>query len=376
MDNSHIFKDQEEALSSFNDSDLSVLDLEVEEKFKKNKEMKKINFFNNHYVNNIALNILANLIEFSQKYNKSHQIHVCFKPLILYIFDRILKLTEDQFNIFLKTNLMIERNYLQDILASNKLSLDFSIQCSSDVAYRYNLNKIEEIDIDKEDYYKVECKGLDEIEYKCSNYYVILAKFFSINDVYYDNVPFSVLENPTIYVYRNRLFKDIDIYLIKLYNEGEFLLIFPESDVIKCHNFLISVNIEDILRNSKLSSSIKWLILPLMTEIETRYSNVHRVIEDIEELRDFLFIDKNNNKQKCKNFEFQIYSKMRILNHHNDDNTLKNIFVRDYLIFINNPFLYLFLNNNFVVKSGGVYDAHMKLKDQSHYQKVVINEKF
>ena len=38
MDNSHIFKDQEEALSSFNDSDLSVLDLEVEEKFKKTKK--------------------------------------------------------------------------------------------------------------------------------------------------------------------------------------------------------------------------------------------------------------------------------------------------------------------------------------------------
>lgn len=362
--------------STFNDSDPSTLDLEIEEKFIKNKEMLNFYFFRNHYINNLALNIMANFIEFSQKYNKSHQIHVCLKPLILYVFDRILKLTDDQFNSFLKANLKIKKNYLQDILSFNELSLNFSIQCSADVIHKYNLNKTEEIDIYKQDYYKVRCNGLDELEYKCNNYYVVLSSFFSINNLYYNNVPFSLLENPTVYLYNNRLFKDINIYLIKLRNEGEFLLIFPESDAINCYNFLRTVNIEDIVKNSKLLSSMKWLILPLMTEIECQYSSVHYVIENIQELKDFIFIDKNNSKQKCKNFEFQIKSKMKILNHHDDNTNLKTKLTKDCCLNINKPFLYLFLNNNFIVKSGGMYDVHMQFEDESRYQEIVINEKF
>ena len=359
---------------SFGDNNLVNIDLEIEEMFLKTKESLNFYFFRNHYINNLALHILASLIEFSQIYNKSTQIHICLKPLILYIFDRILKLTDDQFNSFLKANVKIKRKYLQHIISLNKNSLNFYIQCSSDIAYNFNLDNMEEIIVGKQGYYKVQCHGLDELEYKCTNYYIIVSSFLSNNNSYYTDVPFSLLENPNVFAYNNRLFENIDIYLIKLCKDGEFLLIFPDGNAIDFYNFLHTANIEDIVKNSKLMSAIKWLALPFMTEIECRYHNIHRILDNVQELENFLFIDKDDSKEQLKNIDFQIYSQMKILNNHSNSN-FDNNFPKECLT-INKPFLYLFLNNNFIIKSGGMYDAHMQIKDQSQYQRIMVNEKF
>lgn len=352
-----------------------VLDLEMANAFDEIEENIKIDNFRKQYVNRLALTILAKFIKYTNIYNKkNHQFHICVKSLILFIFDRVLKLTVEQFhNIFSKTNPKLKRTFFENVFSINPRNSFFSIECSPDVQNKYILDETEEINTAYKSYFKVECIGADVFEYECSNYTVKYSDFISYDNVVYHKIPFSLIENPTVYVCNSSCVEN-DIFLIKLCNE-EFLMIIPDSELL-CFNFLLTACIPDVMSNGQLLT-VKTLMIPLMTQIESHYFDVHNVIENIEEVKDFLFIDKNNSKKKCKTFEFQSHSSLNILQHErfNDNKNKKN--ERNDNLSINNPYLYLLLNNEYLIKSGGIFTPHIRFEKQlNNHQINILNERF
>ena len=338
----------------------------------------KINYdiFHRQYVNHLALTLLANFVKFSAIYKKPHNIHISIKPLILYIFDRLLKLNEKQFEDIFNSK-MIKRNYL------NKFFIDctndfhyFSIECSPDIAKKYNLDNIETINTTYKSYYKVECVGIDKIEYECNKYTTKLLKFYSFNKSLDIEIPFSIIINPTIYkcILCNEFSFLQDILLIKLRNDEYLMLIIPENLFTneELFYFLHLANITNIVASNVLTS-VKILALPLMTGIESQYFNVHSIIEDLDDFKN-LFVDKNNDKQKCKTFGFKTNS---ILEVENTDSleafNTNNFNILNGCVSITKPFLYLLLSNTFIVKTGGLYDAHMTQKTVKNRQEFVKN---
>ena len=371
-----------------------IVDLEIENEYKKIEKEINYRLFRQRYVNNIKSTLLAKFIKLSDIYNKkSLQIHVCLEAIIIYIINRLLKLTPNQFNDkFNPKN--IDREFLQKTNHEGGDYYHFSIECSADVPKnKYVTDNVEKINATLESYYKVECFGQDDIDFKCHKYSEVLSRFHSFNDKTYE-IPFSRLQNPTVYecVIAKKYAYLKHILLIKLCND-DYLMIIVMKNVSQpnyrklWYDFLMTVDIEDIAATGiHTPSDNTIMLLPLMNNIESHYFNVHNIIEDMDDFKNFIFVNKDNKNRDIKDFDIQTTSKLRIINHSpiddddNDDYYNNN---NSHYWTIDKPFLYLLLNKNFIIKTGGIYDAHIynpyKLNDACVDYKLtlkVIREKF
>ena len=345
----------------------TVVDLEIENAYKKLEREINYKLFSETYVNHLASTLLAKFIKFSAIcQSSSHQIHLCLEAIIIYIINRLLKLTKNQFHRKFNPR-KIEREFLQWRQCSannnnnNNNNYNFSIQCSEDVKRKYFItDAVEKIDVTLQSHYNVKCVGHDYIEFECYQYDEILGPFNSFNGMIYENIPFSRLREPVVYkcLIAPEKYPDIEhVLLLKLRKEGGYLMIIiltkPKPYDTVWFNFLQMAHIEDIAASHSRVPYIKELILPLMTDIKSNYSNVHNVIEDIDDFKHFLFMDINNKYRDIKNFDIQTVSTLSVQNPitNNDDSK------PDWII--NKPYLYLLLNKHFLIKAGGIYDAHI-----------------
>ena len=306
-----------------------VIDLEVEEKFKRIEKKLKYDLFRNQALNGLSLKILATFIKLCRIHNKEYQIHLAFETVLKYIY--------------------------------NECDTLFKIEREMDILYINNYFFYEKTENEKHSGF-----GVSNIEYECSNYGIGLSTFFSAqNHISCGNVPFSILKNPLVYVYNNRRFDNTDIYLIKLMG-GEYLMIFLNVDDEKLLTFLYKADMEDIIRNSKLIHSINQVILPLMTKIRSEYHNIHNVLKNI------------NGLSNCDNGDFHLFSEMHVSNEYD----VKGVEVTKFqttpnCLYINQPFLYFLLNKDFIINCGGIYDAHLEFsKDNAKYKQFIIRELF
>ena len=205
-----------------------------------------------------------------------------------------------------------------------------------DIKPIYNLDDENKIDKHKRNYYKVQCVGLDEIQYKCSQYYEIISNFRTSKNLIYNDVLFSVVEDPTVLLCEDLQFK---IFLIKLHDNKVLMIIdWPVDNpisILTLYEFLIRVNIHNLISDNK-KINIKRIILPCMKQIQSLYFDTYNIIEDI---NDFKNLFENNN------IEFETKSKFSVIN--SPSQNLMYVNINDLNIEENkvlaNPYIYIYI---------------------------------
>ena len=318
----------------------------------------------NDYINKLSTSILLRIIKyyFSSDRINSYQIYISTKPVIFYLIYRLKKLSSlsSQHWQTILNSTPITKESLENYFVDNT-SL-FSINCSPNMCDECQ-NDIPDKSDNNDDYYNVVCSGDTTLKYVCKSHKIVYKPFFSYGDEIHHNVPFSVLHNPVIYYHTSKetitilLENNYILFIHRLVNNHRRYLYPPFENIFE---MLMTTNIREIVENSKpFPKKTINVNIPYMNNIFSDFHNMHKIIENIDKY-DQLFINK-----KCKLFNFQSQSYL-FNNNYNDNNNNSNN--KDTMnININVPFLYLILDENYIIESGGLYDYQPNLINSANY---------
>ena len=337
---------------------------------------KKCNDNDRNALNEILINIFIKMIKFyySNIHIESNQMHIGLDSIMSFIFYRLSHFTSQQLS-----NYCLQHKFIRPkLVMENANGLNFfQIITSKDAFNRYNKKMSSNILIDAKltQSYIINCISNHSIKYTCSNY-AIAQYFFKNSQEQNVTIPFSVLRDPNVYIsncscYVNKFV--IKMYIIKLEYEMSLLIIhWPSNNIYRnnnynhpfnlIYNFLImnSFNFTSIIKNSVKVNDIKTLALPLFN-IYSKHKDIHVALEDMPDFKS-LFIDRQNNHTKCKNFSFKCQSELFV----NQTPTItysSNIpFSSKICLLINNPFLYLIFDKDNFLLNGGIFDGEYTLR--------------
>lgn len=334
------------------------------------KKYESIDRYTNS-LNETAANLLVKIIKFyySDSYNRSSHMHVAIDSIMALIFNRISNFKPELKNKYCLNHKFITPKFL-DIQESYKF---FKITMSKNMSRKYNHDQRSNATLDKklEDYYSIECSSSHSIKYLCSNYMVRKNQFIN-HKGQKSIIPFSILRDPQLYVSACNCYIDkltTKMYIIRLENQSNLLIInWPIKSITYeskhpfniIYDFLImnGYNFANIINNSVKENNIKLLALPLLNDIRSNFQKMHIPLEDMSEFKE-LFVDNQNNKKKCDNFNFSNFSELSTNTRetfYHDQSNVKDISSNNYLL-INNSFLYLIFNKKKLLISGGIFDC-------------------
>lgn len=335
------------------------------------KILAKKNFL--HYSNNILMIMFTKIskLYYSDENNKASHMHIGLDSILIFIFNELLNLPPKKFTKFLKQNKLVTKDFLRVNTNENNYK-HFSIEMSPDMANKFvEYNNVETtIQYGNNNYYKIKCKSEQILNFKCINSGIILGNFKSYDNYICNEIPFLFLKKPIIYV-PEYYDKNLKIWIIEL-NDNKHLMVVEWPNHKYCpmdHIFklLLTNNLSNLIHNSKLEDRIEYFTLPLLNNINSVFFNMHEFLEDTTEFED-LFKEK---KYHCKNFQFENVSKLKI-----DDNNMNSV-LQDryfnknkndypYYISINEPFMYLLVNDNQIFQSGGFFDCDFIIFNESY----------
>lgn len=314
--------------------------------------------------NNILMIIFTTFCKlyYSDDNNHSTHMHVALDSILIFIFSRLLNLPNKYLKKFLIQNKYITKDFLKENI-NEKFKEHISVEMSANVVDKYKLYNIRsKIGSNDTEYYNITCNSEHVINFKCSSQGIMMGTFKSYENDIYRNIPYIFVLNPIVYgpQYFNNQLK---IWIISLENENCLMLVeWSDSEAFhpidNIFELLLTNNLSNMINNSKQNPKIQVLLMPMLNNINSTFSNVHRVLEHIDQFNN-LFIDKYESKNKCKNFQFINVSKLKV-----NINTCKHMqkyvdhFPKTlYNISIMKPFLYLLFNKNLIFQSGGFFDC-------------------
>ena len=315
------------------------------------------------------MTIFTKMVKFyySDKNNYTRHIHVALDSILSFIFEKLLKLPQNVLENFLLQNKMITLDFLQQNVTTKNAKY-FSIEMSPDVVDKYNLSPYIHSSVvsERNDYYKIKCRSEHVINF-IGNAQVLALGDFESKTYICENLRYLVVMHPAIYVSQYYL-EDLQIWIVKL-KDNQCLMLVESSwhrekkmfPIDLLFDLLLTCNLSDIINNSQRDYRKKWLILPLLDNISSSFSNIQVILDDIPMFKDLLFVDNSQNGKKCKNFHLENVSKLKVVvNNKNSLSKDEYLQIPDEEPFtqvrIQRPFLYLLFNEKLIFQSGGFFN--------------------
>ena len=330
-----------------------------------------------HYLNELSMKIFTRMAElyYSDKYNDTNHMYVALESILVFVCNRLSKLTGVRLKKFLKQNKSVTLQLLRESISLDN-SQYFSIDMSDDVVGRYPdyANVMAKIlrPGQKKDYYRIKCTSEHFINFQCTNRVEIpKMSFKSYGNKTYKNIPFLLVVRPSV---RFPLYYEdlLQIWIVMLKNDEKLMIVeWPVRDDTEFHpmekifELLLCNNLSDIIANSKLNDQVEGLVLPFLHNINSSFSNMQEIIENS--------INFENLFDKCNNFDFENVSKLKIYQQNNigylKEGSKTETFIKNNptkFIILNKPFLHLHFSSSNVCVSAGFFDCDKMICEESY----------
>ena len=345
------------------------------------REINKVSYWNQ-----ISVRIFTKIIKFQfTNDDEKRHTYIAVDSILDFALHKILNSDISQINTFLLTsNNDMDFEFLKKYVGNNQTYNHFSNRISYNVLNEYYNNKSEIIngknsfkilknEFDKQ--WHITCKSRHTIKFKYDSLIYHFEEFKS----YGDNtkvIEFITLKNPQIYTIS--WYKSLKIWILELENSENLMIVtWPNAYEEGRHQMdlifelLLVNNIFNSMKYREKIENIKNVTLPLINPANFLRTNIHTALKDMNEFK-HLF-DKINqediiddDEELNMNFSFRSFSGIEFdeseASHYTDNyNCVDNLI-------INEPFLYLYLNQYDVLLGGGFFNVPVKEKKRPKLQ--------